>query len=234
MSKIVKGKLNTYGEIIGIMMTNKRKPRILGDIGNANTFNFPVRYKVIKEANSLSHLRGDPKLLNPFIKAAKELEEEGIKAITTSCGFLIFYQKALSDTISIPVFTSSLLLISLLTKTIGKEDRIGVITANSDLLNKESLNSIGIKSEKLVIKGMQNSVEFKKTILDDNLFLDYEKLKDEVVSVVIKMISKNCKIKVILLECTNLAPFSKLIQELTKLPVFDIVTLVNFVYSSFI
>jgi len=30
----------------------------------------------------------DPGLLKPFIEAAKSLEREGVRAISTSCGFL--------------------------------------------------------------------------------------------------------------------------------------------------
>ena len=36
-----------YGESIGILLLDGGIPRIPGDIGNALTFPFPVRYKVV-------------------------------------------------------------------------------------------------------------------------------------------------------------------------------------------
>ena len=42
---IVKGGRTNYGELIGILMLDTKFPRIYGDIGNALTFSFPVKYK---------------------------------------------------------------------------------------------------------------------------------------------------------------------------------------------
>ena len=38
----------------------------------------------------------------------------------------------------------------------------------------------------------------------------------------------------IVLECTNMPPYSEAIQEAIKLPVFDVVTMVNYAYSAFV
>ncbi len=37
---------------------------------------------------------------------AKEVEKEGVRAITTSCGFNAIFQEALANAVNIPVFTS--------------------------------------------------------------------------------------------------------------------------------
>ena len=39
-----------YGASIGILMLEARFPRIVGDMGNAHTWPFPVCYKVVKGA----------------------------------------------------------------------------------------------------------------------------------------------------------------------------------------
>ena len=80
-------------------------PRIPGDIGNAATFSFPVRYKVVKGASPQRVVKeADTRLLEPFIEAARSLEKEGVKAIGTSCGFLAIFQRELADAVDIPVF----------------------------------------------------------------------------------------------------------------------------------
>jgi len=51
----------------------------------------------------------DPTLIQPFVDGARELEREGVKAITTSCGFLAAFHPQITSSVNIPVFTSSLL-----------------------------------------------------------------------------------------------------------------------------
>lgn len=107
---IVRGNKVNYGQLIGILMLDTHFPRVVGDIGNATTFPFPVVYKVVKEANAESVvLKADPGLIRPFIEAAKELEEEGCKAVITSCGFMAIFQKEIAAELNIPVISSSLL-----------------------------------------------------------------------------------------------------------------------------
>ncbi len=49
-SEVTGGKA-VYGASIGILMLDARFPRIVGDIGNARTWPFPVYYKVVKGAS---------------------------------------------------------------------------------------------------------------------------------------------------------------------------------------
>ena len=107
--KVVGGRTN-YGESIGILMLDTVFPRIPGDIGNASTFPFPVRYRVVKGASLARVVKQcDPTLIQPFVDGARELEREGVKAITTSCGFLAAFHPQITSSVNIPVFTSSLL-----------------------------------------------------------------------------------------------------------------------------
>ena len=45
----------------------------------------------------------EERLLVPFIAAAQALEQEGVCAITTSCGFLALFQRQLSAAVRVPV-----------------------------------------------------------------------------------------------------------------------------------
>ena len=46
--RIAHGGKAIYGAALGILMLEARFPRIPGDMGNADTWPFPVLYKVIK------------------------------------------------------------------------------------------------------------------------------------------------------------------------------------------
>ena len=91
--KLASGR-NNYGQVLGIIMVKTSFPRIPGDIGNASTFKYPVRYKVIEDATPTRVVfEADKTLIPKFIEAAKELEKDGVRAITTSCGFLAIVSK---------------------------------------------------------------------------------------------------------------------------------------------
>ena len=216
MEKIVYGGKNVYGYDIGILMLDSKFPRIRGDVGNAKTWDFPVLYKTV--------VGGTPKKvvlelteddIEPFILAAKELEQAGVKAITTSCGFLALFQKQLANAVNIPVFTSALLMVPFVKRFIGENRKIGILTANSKTLSDAHLRAVGIRKEDVVIKGLE----------------DKEVCRAELLEATEELLHENDDIGAMVLECTNMPPYTKDIQQVAGMPVFDIVTLVNFVHS---
>ena len=81
-----------------------------GNSTNPASYPFPVKLVEVKGANTDTViLHPSQKLLEDMIQLAKELEKEGVPAITTSCGFNAIFQEALANAVDIPVFTSSLL-----------------------------------------------------------------------------------------------------------------------------
>ena len=82
-----------YGARLGILMLEARFPRIPGDMGNAETWPFPVLYKVVKGASPqrvvMERASG---LRDAFLAAARELVDLGADGITTNCGFLSLFQ----------------------------------------------------------------------------------------------------------------------------------------------
>ncbi|NIT78885.1 MAG: aspartate/glutamate racemase family protein, partial [Thermoplasmata archaeon] len=61
-------------------------------------------------------------------KAARELEREGVDAIMGDCGFMALFQKALQESVRVPVFSSSLLLVPLVARMIPEGKRVGILT----------------------------------------------------------------------------------------------------------
>jgi len=103
-----------FGVDLGILMVRTYFTRYLGDIGNARTWKFPVTYKVVHDAtpSRMTDLH-NASLLDQFKSSARELVEEGVDGITTTCGFLSIYQEELADFCGIPVATSALLQVPL-------------------------------------------------------------------------------------------------------------------------
>ena len=234
MSPIFEGGRNTYGEAIGVIMMNKVKARIPGDVGNATTFDFPVRFCVVKEACTDTHRRADSSLIKPFVEAAKDLERAGVKAITTCCGFLAIFQREIADAVNIPVFTSSLLLLPMVSRMLKSDQKIGVITAEGIYLDDRYFENVGMDTDRVVVAGMENEPEFRRSVLDDEPSMDTEKMEKEIVQVASNLVSEHPEIGAFVLECTQLPAYAKAIQDAVGLPVFDIVSLTNMVYSAVI
>jgi len=231
---IVGGK-NFYGFHIGILMLDTRFPRIPGDIGNATTWDFPVLYKVVRGASTARVVdKSDPSLLKPFIASAKELEAEGVSAITTTCGFLAMFQRELASELSVPVFTSSLLMVPMVHKMLAPSRKVGVISVNSVALTEKQFRGVGMEGVPFVCTGMESEKLFINTFGKDNQELDVEGVREEFRRVSKRLVRDNPDVGAIVLECTNMPPFAVDVREATGLPVFDIVTLVNFVRHSLV
>ncbi len=234
---IARGGTTTYGEDVGILMLDTLFPRLRGDIGNATTFSFPVSYLTVRGASPARVVKeGDPSLLAPFIEGARELERRGCGAIATSCGFLALFQDALASSVGIPVFTSSLLQIPLLSRVFGAGGRIGVMTARAASLTGRHFAQCGAAEVPLAVAGMDSSPEFSKVFLEEqgqpaSLSLDPERARAELAAAAAKLVAEWPDIRAVVLECTNMPPFRDAIQEACGKPVYDVVTLVEYVHS---
>lgn len=227
-------KQSWYGESIGILILDATYPCIPGNVGNASTFPFPVRYKVVKEA-SIERLikKRDKTLVQPFIDAVIELQEEGVKAITGACGFMALFQREVSDAVDVPVFLSSLLQIPFIYQI--KNQKIGIITADSKSLTPEHFISVGVNKEiPLLIGGMEDQKEFREAILEEKGTLDSDLIEGEVVGVAKKLITENPDIGALVLECSDLPPYAHAIQKEVNLPIFDFTTMIQYVHTALV
>ena len=229
----VEGGRTTYGEVLGVLLLDTRFPRIPGDVGNASSYRFPVRFKVVRGATVRRVVvEADKSLLGPFLKAARELEAEGVRAVTTSCGFLVLFQDELARALRIPVFTSSLLMIPLVYRlTMG---RVGILTANSKSLTRRHLEAAGVDLERVpvAIAGLEDKEEFSRVILGDAADMNVEKVEKEVVEACEELLARHDDIKALVFECHNLSPYSRAVQERLKIPIFDFIAFAHFVYEA--
>jgi len=205
-----------------------------GNSTNPETYDFPVRFCKVKGANIETILENPcRKVMERMIEEAQKMVKEGVKAITTSCGFNAIFQQELADALDVPVFTSSLLQVPMVCRILGKNKYVGVITAKKAALRKEHLKAVGITPDMPVeIFGMEECPEWNKIFIAPKEDVDLNVIKEEVVSTAAKAAKGLPQIGAFVLECTDLPPFAQAIREVTGKPVFDFVTLVNYINSS--
>jgi aspartate/glutamate racemase len=214
---------------LGVIMLNTHFPRILGDIGNPDSFDFPVIYERVTSAEVSKIVTSEgisPDIKKDIFEKIKSLESKSVDLIVTTCGFLGEMQDELKAFTHIPILTSSLLTIPFTRTFLNKKtDKIGILTFDSNKLNAKHFG--GHYGDDIVIGDIPKNGALFKTIKDDLLTLDYKKAKKEVVSSVLFLLEKEPDIKSIVLECTNLSPYIEDIKAETKLPVIDIIQAIN-------
>src|SRR5579872_6604743 len=89
----------SYGQAVGILMLDCRLPFIPGDVGNAHTYRYPVVFKTAPGLSTAICLNGAPELIAAAVDAAKALEAEGVRGISSDCGFMLQFQDAVREAV---------------------------------------------------------------------------------------------------------------------------------------
>ena len=217
----VKGGKPLYGASVGILMLDAQFPRILGDMGNAGTWPFPVHYKIVRNASPDLVVRGQAKnMLNNFIDAGRELIADGVDGITTNCGFLALYQNELSEALQVPIASSSLMQISMVNSLLPGNKRAGILTISASSLNAAHLSAANVP-DNTPIGSTEGGAEFTRAILDSEPEMDIAAARADNVAAA-KALAADPSISAIVLECTNMVPYAADIRAATGLPVFSI------------
>lgn len=219
---------------IGVLCLETSFTKLPGHIRNPATFDFPVIYKVVEGATPERVVsQADPRLLDPFIGAARELEAQGVAAIAGACGFLALFQRQLAGSVGIPLYASSLIQLPMVYRMLRPDRKVGLLVASKDSLTPRHLAAIGGESVPVCIAGMAEQPEFREVMLEGRrIELDADRLRREVLSEADQLARDNPDMGALIIECTDLVPFAHAIQARAGVPVFDIVTLTQMVHRS--
>jgi hypothetical protein len=221
-----------YGLALGIVMLDTHFPRLEGDVGNAATWPFPVHYLIVKGASPerMAQPRLDPALIAPFTDAVRELAALGVRAITTSCGFLAIHQRELACAAAVPVFASPLVQVPLAAAAVGGR-RVGIITARLALTERH-FEGAGWSSRDIpvAVTAPPEDSHFVRTFVGDAREADPARLEADVVEVAMRATREHPDVGALVMECANFAPFRGAVRRATGLPVFDLYTLGMYAY----
>jgi len=225
--RIARGGKALYGAAVGILMLEARFPRIPGDMGNAETWPFPVLYKVVKGASPERVVKAKAEgLLPAFLDAAKELVTLGADGITTNCGFLSLYQAEIARHVGVPVATSSLMQVPFVAALLPPGRKVGILTVSAKSLTPEHLRAAGVDPATPVV-GTDGGREFSRVLLDDEAELDAAAAERDILEAGEILRRSNSDLGAIVLECTNMPPYARALREHLGLPVFDIVSFIT-------
>jgi hypothetical protein len=166
-----------------------------------------------------------------FITAARAMiERDGVDAITTTCGFLAIHQETMAASLNVPVATSSLLQVPSVARLLPPGRRPGIVTFDRNRLTPDILAAAGAPAD-TPIAGLPPNGRFHGYIRRSDT-PEHGPLAAEIEEVVASFLASHPDISALVLECANLPSFSAAIARRFRLPVFDIVTLVNWLRSA--
>ncbi|HTN61702.1 MAG TPA: aspartate/glutamate racemase family protein, partial [Devosia sp.] len=217
---------------IGVLMLDTQFVRFPGDIGHAASWQTPVRFKTVRGAQPAQVVYGRAAgLLEPFIAAGLELVDQGARAITTSCGFLALFQRELSEALPVPVFTSSLLQIPMIEKSLPETKRVGILTFSAKALSAEHLRAVGVATD-TPIQGLPAESLFVRYYGNQPCNADMAVFDMEVAAAARSLIARHPEIGAIVCECTNLPRHAPAIARATALPVFHVMSMMHWLGQS--
>ena len=220
------------GAAIGILVLDLWYPLLPGNVANASTYNYPVMYKVMKGTSIPMIHSADPALLDHIIEAGRELIQQGARAIVGACGYFANYQTEAAKALNVPVFLSSMLQVPLIEKALKPDQRVGILCAKESALSDSTLTECGITDRsRIVVRGAQDIPDFRG-VLDCTGEFDSRQLEQDLVLLADSFVKDHPEIGSILLECSDMPPYARAIQNRLKMPVFDFITLIDWIYHS--
>jgi hypothetical protein len=230
--RIARGGKSIYGAPLGILMLEARFPRIPGDMGNGETWPFPVLFRVVRGATpERVVLQGARGLLPEFIAAARDLVDLGAEAITTNCGFLSLFQREIAEAVGVPVATSSLMQVPWVQATLPPGRRVGVVTVSKDSLTSAHLVAAGVPLD-IPVTGTEGGREFFRVLIQaEAVDMDVGLAEQDILEAGRALVAAHPEVGAIVLECTNMPPYAAALREAVGLPVYDIYSMISWFHA---
>ncbi len=110
---------------------------------------------------------------------------------------------------------------------------MAVLTAKAAALKPEHLAAAGItRTDNLHVHGLEGCPQWSKIFTSPDEDMDLEAVRGEILGVALDAVRTHPRTAAFVLECTDLPPFAAAIRNMTGLPVFDFITMVNTVHAS--
>jgi hypothetical protein len=220
------------GDFLGIVMLDTRFMRFRGDVGEPETFPFPVRFKTVQGATP-ERIVGicDDSFLQRFIDAAQELVAEGAVGIGTSCGFLAIYQDQLAKALPVPVLASNLSFYPLIAALLPAGKQVGILTFSSAGLSSAHLAAAGVPAD-APVSGLPEGGPFQRAVLDGEDGPGGFALRErDLIEAGRELVGRHKHIGALLCECTNFGPHAAALAKELRLPVYDYVSALTWFWS---
>ena len=209
--------------VVSLFQPDTSFPRIPGDIGSPETWRAGLDIHVVPELSVARVINSDPGATDmTAVEAAMDRARGDI--LTTSCGFLCYWQDRLAARTARPFVSSALLALPDLRGRFA-DDELAILTFNADVLTSPAFApSLGGFTGP--VAGLAEESHLRQVIANDLPALDRQRAEDEIVRLVDGLCAAG-GVRALLLECTNLPPYKQALKARFDIEIFDILTLID-------
>ncbi|MGN6765584.1 MAG: aspartate/glutamate racemase family protein [Rhizobiaceae bacterium] len=220
-----------HGARIGIIVLDTGFQRLPGDVANALTWRFPVQYHVVTGVRPQDVIEGAPeKILPAFYDAIDRLTELGVDGIATSCGFLAMVHPQLRAYSGLPIASSSLMQIPLVLQTLPADKTVGVIVSDRKAITDNHFINVGAPVG-LPLGELAFDGPIRANMRNNASQVSYAAQERDALETVERMLAETPSIGALVSECANLPPYSQAIERTLGVPVYDVVSLVEWLHA---
>jgi aspartate/glutamate racemase len=221
--------------VLGIMMLEGRMADVPGCMASMSTFPYPVIRHVVAGSRTPRTQADAEEMLPLYTRAAQELEAAGASVITANCGLIALLHQEVSAAVRVPVVTSSLALVPLVHQLTGGRP-VGVLTFFPDAVDERNFKASGWSSDDIpvVVGGVGESeswLNFARTKVIDGP--QRRQMRDDLLATAIGMIDRVPTLGGIVCECTMLPAVLDDIRDDVPVPIFDVLTAIDWAISGF-
>ncbi|GLZ35182.1 hypothetical protein Lesp02_73690 [Lentzea sp. NBRC 105346] len=221
--------------VLGILMLEGKMADVPGCMASAETFPYPVIRHVVRGSRTPLSPEEAFEMLPLYVEAARSLEAAGATVITANCGLIALLQKELSAAVNVPVVTSALTLVPAVRRLVGDRP-VGVLTFFTSAVGERNYLASGWSSADVpvVLGGVgehESWLEFLRTKeVTPSL---REQMRRDLLSAVEDMIAREPSLGAVVCECTMLPAVLDDVRPSLPVPVFDILTALDWAISGF-
>jgi len=215
---------------VGLLLLDTTFQRVPGDVGHPDTWRFPVLRATVRGVDAPLVARGGAELAEPFVQAGLALVAQGAVAIATSCGFLAALQPQLAAALPVPVATSALLQLPSVMRLLPPGRTVGILASQPGSLAPQ-LRALGLPLD-LPVAALAEDSAMLGDLRAGRSPIDTEAHRRDVIAAAGRLLRQHPEVGALVLECANFPPHSRALAAATGLPVFDMVSTVNWLYAA--
>lgn len=221
---------------LGVLMLAGKMADVPGCMAAEETFPYPVR-RLVVAGSKTPYSQDDAEAMLPlYVAAAQRLEQEGVRVITANCGLMALVQDRIAATVRVPVVLSSLVAVPTVARMIAPGRRIGVLTFFASAVDERNFAACGWSSDDypVSVAGVGDYDSWQEFLRTKEVGAELRgRLRADLREVIDDLLRREPEIGALVTECTMLPAVLDDVRAELPVPVFDILSVLDWAMSGF-
>lgn len=133
--------------------------------------------------------------------------------------------------VGVPVATSSLMQVPWVQATLPPGKRVGIVTVSGSTLTQAHLAAAGVPAD-IPVVGTERGREFFRVLIKaEKEDMDIALAEQDILDAGRDLVARHPDIGAVVLECTNMPPYTAALRDTLGLPVYDVYSLITWLHA---